>query len=131
MTLFMDPLYRQYVDLFRKGKYFESHEVLEKLWLRDRSGSRDFYKGLIQLAAALHHLKQKNANGANYLHQSAAGYLKTYAPVHLGLDVSRALKEFDSFFKQSIAKNGLVQFHQKSVPHLNVKETNVQKSTRH
>lgn len=97
-----DPLYLEYFTLFGKGKYFESHEVLEKLWLQDRSESRDFYKGLIQLAAALHHLKQGNANGAEHLRQSAMGYLKTYMPVHLGLEVSRTLEDFKSLDPKSI-----------------------------
>ena len=99
-----DPLYLEYFTLFHNGKYFESHEVLEKLWLRDRSESRDFYKGLIQLAAALHHLKQGNVNGAEYLRSSAMGYLKAYAPAYLGLEVSRTLEDFKSLDWKSVPK---------------------------
>lgn len=100
-----DPLYLEYFDLFKQKKFFECHEVLEELWLRDASSSRDFYKGLIQLAAALHHVTKGNKSGAQYLHESSFRYLKTYQPSHLDLDLSRLIRDFEVYFNHVFSGN--------------------------
>lgn len=40
--------------LWREGRYFEVHEVLEAAWLRAEGEEKRFLQGLILLAAALH-----------------------------------------------------------------------------
>ncbi|GLV49082.1 hypothetical protein TJA_21840 [Thermus sp. LT1-2-5] len=40
--------------LWREGRYFEVHEVLEGAWLGAQGEERRFLQGLILLAAALH-----------------------------------------------------------------------------
>ena len=52
---------RHFIDLFRQGKYFESHECLEDYW---RDHREPFYQGLIQLAVARHHAERANPRGA-------------------------------------------------------------------
>jgi hypothetical protein len=52
------------VRLFNEGLYFECHDVLEDLWIGDRSPLRGLYQGLIQAAVALHHAGAGNWKGA-------------------------------------------------------------------
>ena len=52
---------RRFIELFRQGKYFESHECLEDYW---RDHREPFYQGLIQLAVARHHAERANPRGA-------------------------------------------------------------------
>ncbi|GGN02997.1 hypothetical protein GCM10007092_16770 [Thermus composti] len=40
--------------LWREGRYFEVHEVLEEAWLEAQGEEKRFLQGLILLAAALH-----------------------------------------------------------------------------
>jgi hypothetical protein len=48
-----DAHYLGYFECFNNGLYYEAHDVLEELWLADRTGpAGNFYKGLIQLAGA-------------------------------------------------------------------------------
>ncbi|MEO6183762.1 MAG: DUF309 domain-containing protein, partial [Verrucomicrobiota bacterium] len=54
----LSPHYLGYFELFNAQLFYESHDVLEELWLpiRKEAGG-DFYKGLIQLAGAFVHLQ--------------------------------------------------------------------------
>jgi predicted metal-dependent hydrolase len=55
------------VELFNAGRYFESHEVWERLWLRAAGTDRLLLQGLIQAAAAMLHLERGNLRGARSL----------------------------------------------------------------
>ncbi len=91
----MDAHYLGYFDCFNRGQFYESHEVLEELWLSERRGPNDaFYKGLIQFAGAFVHL-QKHTPSRPRLHPAAAllklarANFQKYPPVHEQLDLSR------------------------------------------
>ena len=103
-----DPRYLQYFTLFNQEKFFEAHEVLEALWLETKGGERNFYQGLIQLAASLVHfhmrrsrsaasLQKGNLTGARELFRTASAYLKPYLPQHEGVDLARTLRDFRVF----------------------------------
>ncbi len=66
-----DPRYTQYFQLFHQEKFFEAHEVLEALWKETHGAQREFYQGLIQIAAALVHLQKQNRPGAEALFKKA------------------------------------------------------------
>src|SRR5258706_14434313 len=52
------------VRLFNSGKFWNSHEAWEQVWLRHAEDGRLFIQGLIQLAAAYHQLVvKKNYRG--------------------------------------------------------------------
>ena len=58
----LDPFYLAYFECFNKGLYYEAHDVLEQLWLREREKvgeNGNFFKGLIQLAGAFVHLRKQ------------------------------------------------------------------------
>ena len=86
-----DPLYLRGADCFNKEAFFESHEVWEDLWIRERGPSRQFYKGLIQAAVSLHHLGRGNLRGARTLSARSQACLTPYRPKYLGLDVDAFL----------------------------------------
>lgn len=79
--------YVEFISLFNEKKFFEAHEVLELEWHREK-GANNFYKALIQLAAALVHLEKGEARGARRLVGRAKDYLAPYRPRHQGLDVA-------------------------------------------
>jgi predicted metal-dependent hydrolase len=84
----LDPHYTGYFELFNRQKYFEAHEVLEKLWLPDRQGSNGaFYKGLIQLAGAFVHVQKNRPQPAASLFKLALANLEKYPPVHEQLNL--------------------------------------------
>ncbi len=54
----------QAVDEFNRGEWYECHKTLEELWLDAEGEMRHFYQGILQIAAALHHWRKGNFNGA-------------------------------------------------------------------
>ncbi len=55
----LDAHYLGYFECFNRGLYYEAHDVLEELWLSQRSGPNySFYKGLIQFAGAFVHMQK-------------------------------------------------------------------------
>jgi len=100
-----DPRFVESVRLFNEGRYFESHEELEKLWLETPKDDRvrDFYKGFIQCAAAIFLLKRGTRGGAFAVCRTATGYLDRYAPACLGLDVAGLARGMRDCFERAEA----------------------------
>jgi uncharacterized protein len=59
---------------FNARQFFEAHEVWEEIWLTEVEPERTFLQGLIQIAAAFHHFRRGNSEGAESL--LAAGIVK-------------------------------------------------------
>ena len=51
-------------ECWNEGRFFEAHETLEPRWIEQRDRG---LQGLIQLAAAFHHLRRGNQRGARSL----------------------------------------------------------------
>ncbi len=88
-----EKLYREFWDLFNAEKFFEAHEVLEILWRETPGPERDFYQGLIQIAAAFVHVQRGTPDGAHQLLTKASKKLQKYGPVFHGLDLRAFLDQ--------------------------------------
>lgn len=75
--------------LFDQRLFFEVHEVIEPCWLRSQGCSKEFLKGLIQVAVGLHHHGNGNLRGARKLLSAGAGYLKRFRPRREGVELTR------------------------------------------
>lgn len=96
-----DPRFWESLRLFKEEKYFESHEVMEGLWLEDKNGTYgDLYKGIIQAAAAFLLLKRGTLSGSLQLFKSSTRYLKPYEPCVFGFDVSGLVRQMAERFKK-------------------------------
>ena len=90
----MDPRYVEFFELFNRGLYYESHEVLEELWQAEADDRRArFYQGLIQYAGLLKHLTEGNARGAASVLAKARANLAPLAPAFLGVDLGPVLAD--------------------------------------
>lgn len=76
------------ITLFNSGKFWHAHEAWELVWQRQSEDERLFFQGIIQLAAAYHHLVKKThrTGYANNL-KKAEAILQVFAPEYLGIDV--------------------------------------------
>ncbi len=86
-----DPRYQRYWRLFRSGRCWDAHEVLEELWLESREPDKVFYQGLIQVAASLHHLARGNMHGADKLARTAREKLAPFGTAYRGLQIESLL----------------------------------------
>ena len=74
----LDAHYLGYFHCFNRGLFYEAHDVLEELWLPERTGPNGaFYKGLIQLAGAFVHLQKNRLRPAAALFKLAATNLQS------------------------------------------------------
>lgn len=90
-----EPLLAEGIELFNQGFFFEAHELLEGGWLTDRSPSRAFFQGLIQVASAYHHAARGNWRGAADLLARGGNRLRAYGKAHLGVDLEDLLAHVD------------------------------------
>ena len=88
----LDAHYLGYFACFNQALFYEAHDVLEELWLADRSGPNGaFYKGLIQLAGAFVHLQKNRLRPSAALFKLARANLEKYPARHEHLDVAEVL----------------------------------------
>lgn len=81
----MDAI-RRGVDLFNAGAFWEAHEAWEAEWLMAEGNRRLFLQGLIQIAAAYHHVQRGTLPGAIRLFALGLEKLETVDPGYLGVD---------------------------------------------
>lgn len=102
-----DPRFLDGIACFNRRAFFQAHEVWEDLWREEQGPSRQFYKGLIQLAVCLHHFSRGNLHGTRKLCLSGSAYLEPYRPVHLDVDLDRLLIEMRICCREALVANQL------------------------
>lgn len=81
--------YLGYFKCFNEGLYYEAHDVLEELWLADKSAAdARYYQGLIQYAGAYVHLQKERLAPAYRLFGLALNNFANYPGQHLGVDLA-------------------------------------------
>jgi len=97
----MDDLPVQYlhgIEMFNAGRFFESHEALEEIWLKSEGAERELLSALIQSAAALHHFQRGNLTGASSVYRRARRKLETLPRNVLRLDTQVFAEQIERFF---------------------------------
>lgn len=93
------------VRLFNSGSFWHAHEAWEKLWLVASGDEKAFLQGLIQLAAAYHHVQKGTLRGAPRLFDAALQKLSRVPDGYLGIDraeaVARARVHREEVMKES------------------------------
>jgi predicted metal-dependent hydrolase len=91
-----DPRLFKGIQEFNQGLYFECHESLEEVWLEEHGADREFYQGIIQIAAGYYKWQQGVLAGAVKLWTSGLEKIGRYGPAHLGVELDcfvRGVKE--------------------------------------
>ena len=85
-------LFHAGIDLFNRGAFFEAHETWEEIWRSTAPEPRTLFQGLIQVAAAMHQLRDLHRDsGPRKTFAKARLNLEPYAPVACGLDLADLL----------------------------------------
>ncbi len=88
-----DRLFRRGIALFNGVRYWHAHEAWETMWRAAPDEERDFYQGLIQVAAGLLHLQRRNMRGARNKLTEGLAKLEPYQPAHQGVFVNELIGE--------------------------------------
>jgi predicted metal-dependent hydrolase len=78
--------FREGIDNFNARRFWEAHESWETLWLEAESDLRRFLQGLIQIAAAYHHVQRGTYRGAPRLFAAGLEKLEAFPRVCCGVD---------------------------------------------
>lgn len=95
--------YLAYFEHFNDCDFFEAHEVLEDVWAIEVGTARDFYKGLIMVAAGLHQWRRGRCGGAFRLYRDGRAYLSRYPDVFQGFELSGFIEHMDKVFEPLLA----------------------------
>ncbi|MCM3718751.1 DUF309 domain-containing protein [Fictibacillus phosphorivorans] len=90
---FFSQEYYEFFVVFNEGDYYTGHDLLEAIWLTDRSNL--FIKGLLQMTVALYHYEYGNVKGAREMMKVAKVYLDPYTPRFWNLNVEEVLHFID------------------------------------
>ena len=71
---------------FNATEFWEAHESWETIWLAAESDVEQFLQGLIQIAAAYHHVKRGTFRGAIRLFEAGLRRLQPFATGYCDLD---------------------------------------------
>jgi len=86
-----ERIFREGVALFNGARYWHAHERWETLWRAAPDDERDFFQGLIQVAAGLIHLQRRNLRGARNKLTEGLTRLEPYQPSHQGIFVNELI----------------------------------------
>ena len=95
-----ERLFREGVALFNGARYWHAHEAWETLWRAAEENDRDYYQGLIQIAAGLLHLQRRNSRGARNKLSEGVAKLRPYQPAHRGIFVNELIGAADRIIGQ-------------------------------
>ena len=77
-----DRIFRRGAAHFNGARYWHAHEDWETLWRAAAEEDRDFYQGLIQVAAGLLHLQRRNRRGARNKLTEGVDRLQSFRPAY-------------------------------------------------
>jgi predicted metal-dependent hydrolase len=80
------------VEHFNALEFWEAHEAWEEIWLVAQSDVEQFLQGLIQLAAAYHHLRRGTFRGGIRLFEAALRRLSAFPDPWCGIDRGAAVE---------------------------------------
>lgn len=86
------PAFIRGVRHFNAREFWEAHEAWEELWLESESRLVEFLQGLIQLAAAYHHVRRGTLRGAVRLFDSSLRKLALYPRNYCEIDRDAAVE---------------------------------------
>ena len=118
------PVFAQAIREFNEGLFFESHETLEDVWIVSPWPVRNFFQGIIQVAAAFVHLKRNEYPGTHLLLDEAVRKLENFVPRYLGVDVERLVGDTRRAREEVLAlgENRLHLFDPRLIPRIEFDE---------
>ncbi len=73
-------LFREGIELFNRGEFFDCHEVLEEAWTPAKQPERWFLQSIIHFAVGFYHHQKGNTIGATRQLQKGLKKIQAYLP---------------------------------------------------
>ncbi len=88
-----EAAFRRGIEQFNREEFFAAHETWEEIWLSSSGSDRVFLQGIIQVAAAFHHWRGGNSQGALSLLRRGLDKLAASPPFYRGISVERLTRQ--------------------------------------
>ena len=88
-----EKLYKEGLNYYKSGDYFEAHESWEDLWSDFYLEDRKFIQGLIQLSVSFVHLERENMNGAKSLLNKSIEKFQLFSGVHRNVNLESLVRQ--------------------------------------
>jgi predicted metal-dependent hydrolase len=90
-------LWAEGIRLFNDGRFFDCHEVWERLWKRSSGANKVFYQGMIQAAVVLLHAERGNLSGSRSIWSKARVKFDGLPREHHGIALGRLRADIEAF----------------------------------
>ena len=103
-------LFLEGIEHFNRHEFWDAHESWEQIWL-EADESAQFLQGLIQIAAAYHHIQRGTIRGAGRLFEAAMKRLVPYPEGYCGLlrgDMLLEAREAEAAVLKALEEGGSV-----------------------
>lgn len=105
-------LIQEGIDLFNRGEYFAAHEAWEEIWRSTTPEPKDLFQGLVQLAAAFHHLdERKRPDVARRVLRKARHRLAAVSSTAAVVDLGDLLTAVDAWDDWLSLRSGMPPAH--------------------
>lgn len=81
------------IEEFNRHEFFEQHETLEAIWIREPDPVRYLYQGILQVGVGFYHWRRGNWRGAVAKLRQGLEKLEPYRPACMTIDVDRLVTE--------------------------------------
>ena len=100
--------YRQKFELgvaeFNDGRFFESHDTFEEIWMEARGDRKRFLQGLIQASVGIFHSTCGNLRGAESQLSKGIEKLRDFAPGYHGVDVPALVTQLSALRESVVSR---------------------------
>ncbi|HEV8661384.1 MAG TPA: DUF309 domain-containing protein [Thermoanaerobaculia bacterium] len=121
------PVFLRGVQHFNRLEFWDAHESWEELWLVAESDLEQFLQGLIQVAAAYHHLKRGTFRGGIRLFDAGLRRLSHFPDPFCGIDrssVERAARAHRAWAADLVARDADARLRDDEYPKLKLVKSN-------
>jgi predicted metal-dependent hydrolase len=80
------------IEEFNSSQFYQCHETLEEVWMKQKGPQREFIQGIIQLSVGYYHYTRNNSLGALKLLRRGLERIRQYEPRYFEIDVSTLVK---------------------------------------
>lgn len=103
-SLWAPPGIQEAVAHFNAGRYFDSHEQWELLWIRTEYPIRLFYLAMAKLTASFELAKRHRQSAAKRLAEASLNYLAPFQPAFMGIDTEHLSQTVKQWLSRPPAK---------------------------
>jgi len=116
----MDDRLQEGIALFNDGRFFESHEVWESLYLETDTKHKPFLEGLVQLAAALRLYSDfgESRGPVRMIYQALIRF-EAYPPVYLNVRLEDLSAAMEAWAKELEGSGGMTL---KPIPKISLRQ---------